>query len=138
MSDELDALAYKLDLPSRAKERVGLATRRARRAAPSGQDVKQTAEDNPLGLVLGGAAVGILAGLLVPRTKAEDERIGPLADRVRDEVVASGREAVQRGQSVAKRAGAAAKDAAKDAGEQQASAMQESSKRRAKKVAASR
>lgn len=135
MSAELDALAHKLDVPSRAKEKVGAASRRARSAAPSGEEIKGKAEDNPLGLVLGGAAVGILAGLLLPRTRIEDERVGPVADRLRDEVASSGREAVERAKSVALEAGEAAKDAATEAGRQQGEAMKRTASRRAQKVA---
>jgi ElaB/YqjD/DUF883 family membrane-anchored ribosome-binding protein len=135
MSAELDALAYKLDVPARAKERVTGAARKVRSAAPSGDDVKSTAKDNPLGIVLGGAAVGVLAGLLLPRTRIEDEKVGPVADRVRDEVVSSGREALERGKSVARQAGEAAKDAATDAAERQGEALKETATRRAQKVA---
>lgn len=52
-------------------------------ATPSGQDVKQgarkaagIAQENPLGLALGGVAVGVLAGMLVPSTRIEDEKLG--------------------------------------------------------------
>jgi ElaB/YqjD/DUF883 family membrane-anchored ribosome-binding protein len=135
MSAELDALAYKLDVPSRAKDRLTGAAHKVRSAAPSTGDVKGTARDNPLGVVLGGAAVGVLAGLLLPRTKVEDEKVGPLADRVRDEVVSTGREALQRGKSVARQAGEAAKDAATDAAEKQGEAIKQTAGRRAKKVA---
>lgn len=135
MSAELDALAHKLDVPSRAKERVGAASRRARAAAPSGEEIKGKAEDNPLGLVLGGAAVGILAGLFLPRTRLEDERVGPVADRLRDEVLSTGREAAERAKSVARQAGEAAKDAATESGKQQGKAMKKTASGRARTVA---
>lgn len=135
MSAELDALAYKLDVPARAKERVSAVTGRARQAAPSGGDIQQAAEGNPLGVVIGGLAVGLLAGLLLPRTRIEDEKLGPIADRARDEAVGAGREALQRGKVVAKDALDAAKDAATDAAEPQVKAIQQSAGRRAKKVA---
>ena len=41
------------------------------------------AQDNPLGLAVGAAAVGFLAGLLVPVTQVENEKIGPMAPRNR-------------------------------------------------------
>jgi ElaB/YqjD/DUF883 family membrane-anchored ribosome-binding protein len=137
MSAELDALAHKLDVPARAKERVSAATRKVTSAAPSTGDVKGAAKDNPLGVVLGGVAVGVLAGLLLPRTKLEDEKVGPIADRVRDEVVSSGREALERGKSVAKQAGEAARDAATDAADKQGEALKATTSSRAKKVSAS-
>lgn len=136
MSAELDALGHKLDVPARAKERVGVATRKVRSVTPGAQDVKGAAKDNPLGIVVGGVAVGLLAGLLLPRTKVEDEKVGPVADRLRDEMVSGGREAFERGKSVARQAGEAAKDAATGAAEQQADAMKQTASGRAKKVAA--
>jgi hypothetical protein len=134
MSAEIDALGYKLDLPSRAKDRVNAATRKARRATPSTGDVRDTAESNPIGLALGGLAVGFLAGLLIPQTSIEDEQLGPIADRVRDEAVATGREALQRGKSVARKATDSAKETATAAGRDQAQALSRSGSRRAKSV----
>lgn len=46
-----------------------------RRAAGVGQE-------NPLGLAVGAVAVGFLAGMLVPSSRVEDEKLGPKADRV--------------------------------------------------------
>ena len=55
-------------------------------ATPSGGDVKQKtrqaaglAKENPLGLAIGAAAIGFLAGLAVPSTRVEDEKLGPVA-----------------------------------------------------------
>jgi hypothetical protein len=138
MSAELDALGYKLDVPARARERVQAAGRRVRDAAPQGSDIRGTAHDNPLGVVLGGVAVGVLAGLLMPRTRVEDENIGPVADRLRDEVLATGREAAERGKTVAKRAGAAAAETVQDAGQTQGEELRKSATRRAKKVTGGR
>jgi hypothetical protein len=39
---------------------------------------------DPLGLAIGALAAGFLAGMLVPSTRTEDERVGPVADRVKD------------------------------------------------------
>jgi hypothetical protein len=136
MSAELDALSHKLDVPSRAKEKVGAASRRVKAATPTSGDMKSAANDNPLGIVIGGAAIGLLAGLLLPRTRVEDERLGPLADTLRDEVVAAGREAAERGKSVAKRAGEAAVDASKSAANSQGRALKTTAQERAQKVAA--
>ena len=51
------------------------------------------AQENPLGLAIGAAAVGFLAGMMVPSTRVENERIGPLADQVKEK----GQEALQTG-----------------------------------------
>jgi len=101
MADTADALAHKADVPTRTKDwvgekkdaivsAVGGATSAVSEATPDGADVAQSAsrlkhlaERNPLGLAIGGAAVGFLAGLLTPPTRIEDQRIGPMADRYR-------------------------------------------------------
>src|SRR5215204_7700598 len=102
VGDEADALSYKTDVPARVgdyvddkkqavKDKVTGAkdavTGTASRAVPSGEKVgrvKDTAERNPLGLVVGGAAVGFVAGLLLPATRVENERMGEMSDRLVD------------------------------------------------------
>jgi hypothetical protein len=43
-----------------------------------------------------------VAGLLIPSTRVEDERIGPMADQVKDRAKETGQEAIERGKHVAK------------------------------------
>src|SRR5215211_5507411 len=112
MSETVEAVGYRADVPSRAEEAVSdkvenvrskvsdTATRareavagttsRAGDATPSRGEVKQQsrrvagmARENPLGLAIGAAAIGFLAGLAVPSTRVEDERLGPVADQVK-------------------------------------------------------
>ena len=66
---------------------------RARRA-------KNTAQQNPLGLAVGSIAAGFLAGLLIPTTDIENEKIGPIADQVKEEARSTGQEAIERGKEV--------------------------------------
>lgn len=87
-------------------------------ATPDGADVRHgarraagIAQENPLGLALGGLAVGVLAGMALPSTRVEQERIGPVGDQVRD----AGQEAVSRGAHVATEAATSAVQAATDA-----------------------
>jgi hypothetical protein len=54
------------------------------------------AEDNPLVLVLGAVAAGFLIGSMLPKTRIEQAKIGPTAERVRSEALAKGEEAVER------------------------------------------
>lgn len=104
---------------------------------PGTEDVRQgarravgIAEENPLGLALGGLAVGVLAGMALPSTRAERERIGPVGDQVRE----AGQEAVSRGAHVATEAASsavqaatgAAKDTVRDEGSTQAEELRES------------
>ena len=79
MGDTIEAIGYKTDVKSRAKdsvsektdavkEKVGSVMGRASDAAPSSGDVKRaagTAQENPLGLALGAVAVGFVAGMLI-------------------------------------------------------------------------
>src|SRR4051794_41772547 len=99
MGDTVDALAYKADVKSRAKDSVNEKVDSLKSkvtgakdsvvdAAPSGGDVKHQAkrtvgiaQENPLGLAVGAAGAGFLAGMLIPSTRAADEKNGPPADQ---------------------------------------------------------
>jgi hypothetical protein len=143
MSETVEAVGYKADVPSRAKDAVSdkvenmkskvsdTATRakkavvgtasRAGDATPSRGQVKQTgrraagmAKENPLGLAIGAAALGFLAGLAVPSTRVEDEKLGPVADQVKDRVKETGQEALDRGKQVAQEVASTATETAKE------------------------
>jgi Protein of unknown function (DUF3618) len=159
MGETVEAIGYKADVPSRAKDAVsekmenvksavsGTATRareavtgatdRADAATPSRGEVRQTtrqavglAKENPLGLAVGAVAIGFLAGLAVPSTRVEDERLGPVADQVKEKVRETGQEAVDRGrqvaQDVAGTAADTARSSAQDHGQQLAGSARES------------
>jgi hypothetical protein len=72
------------------------------------------AQENPLGLAIGAAAVGFLAGLVVPSTRVENERLGPVADQVMDRVKETGQEALDRGRQVAQEVASSAANTAKE------------------------
>jgi hypothetical protein len=147
MSDTVEAIGYKADVPSRAKEAVASkvdamkstvtssATRareaiagsasQASDAAPSAHEVQRkaqraagVAQENPLGLAIGALAAGFLAGMLVPSTRIEDERVGPVADQVKDTARQVGQEAVERGTEVARETARSASEAAREHGEE--------------------
>jgi len=131
MGDTVDALGYKTDVKSRAKEsvtgrvesvkeKIVGAKDSAGDATPSGADVKQgarqavgLAQENPLGLAVGAVAVGFLAGMLIPSTNVENEKLGPMADQVKDQIKDTGAEALEHGKAVATETASAAADAAK-------------------------
>jgi gas vesicle protein len=77
---------------------------------PDGQQVKRGAQQvgvskqNPLGLAIAGAAVGFVAGTLLPSTSVEDERLGEMSDQVGDKAREAGQEALDRTKGVAKEA----------------------------------
>ena len=145
MGETVEALTYKTDVKTRASdwvsEKKDAVTGKVRGAAPDTEAVKGQARrgagiarENPLGLAFAGVAVGFLAGLLVPSTRVEDERIGDVADDVKERAKETGREAVERGKQVAKEAGEAATETARERGQEQQAEMQETMKERAQEV----
>jgi len=145
MGDTVGALSYKADVKERAKDSlrerkeavVGLKDRVVG-AAPDGADVKRqarqarsVAQENPLGLAVGAAAVGFLAGMLIPSTRVEDERLGPVADDVKERAKQTGQEALERGKQVAQDAVETAKDSAQSHGEE----LRETAKEHAQEAA---
>jgi len=155
MGDTVEALSYKTDVKARAKDsitdrvdsvksRVGLAGSKVSDATPSGEDVKQgarrakgIAEENPLGLAIGAVAIGFIAGLAVPATRVEDERLGPVADQVRDQAKETGQEALERGKEVARQTAHSAKETAQRAGQEHAEELKESASQGAREAAPS-
>src|SRR3954469_12850092 len=139
MGDTVDALGYKTDVKSRAKESVTGkvdsvkeklvgAKDSAMDATPSTGDVQQgakkavgVAQSNPLGLAVGAVAVGFLAGMLIPSTRVEDEKIGPMADQVKEQISSTAQEAVQHGKEVVSETASSAAQAAKETAQEQGS-----------------
>jgi ElaB/YqjD/DUF883 family membrane-anchored ribosome-binding protein len=121
MGETVEALGYKADVPGRAKEavsgRVDSMKAKISGATPDSGDVKQgasrakgVAQENPLGLAIGALAVGFVGGLLIPSTRVEDEKIGPMADEVKDKAKETGQEAMERGKEAARQAADTAKE----------------------------
>jgi phage tail protein X len=163
MGDTVDALAYKTDVKTRVKEsisdkrerligQVQGTTHKVGESTPDGQQVKEgarqvvgVAQENPLGLALGGLAAGFLAGMMLPSTRIEDEKVGPIADQVKETAAETGQEALERGREVAsqvaeqavegaKEIGQEAAQTAKDAGQEQAEELKDSAKEGAQEV----
>ena len=137
MGETVEALGYKADVPGRAKEavsgRVESVKSKISGATPDSGDVKQgahrakgIAQENPLGLAIGAVAVGFVGGLLIPSTRVEDDKIGPIADQVKEKAKETGQEAMDRGTEVARQAADSAKETAQEAGREQAEGLKES------------
>lgn len=163
MGDTVEAIGYKADVKSRVKESitdkkhavvgtfasgkdavVGSAdslVHKVTGAMPDAGQVKHGAQkvgvskENPLGLAIGGAAVGFLAGLLLPSTRVEDEKLGQVSDRVMDQVKETGQEALDRGKQVAQETVDSAKETAKESGREHGKEVAESVKETAREVA---
>jgi len=128
MGETVDALGYKADVPTRTKEavtgrvtavkeKITGAAGSVNESTPSTGDVKQAArksagvaQENPLGLAIGSIAIGFLAGMLVPSTKVENEKLGPVADQVKDQAMATGHEALEHGKQVAQEVASTAQE----------------------------
>jgi ElaB/YqjD/DUF883 family membrane-anchored ribosome-binding protein len=133
MGDTVDAIGFKADVPARTKESVGErvdalrsritgASGQLAEAAPSGAEVKHGArhaagvvQENPLGLAIGAAALGFLAGIAIPSTKVEDERLGPVADQVKEQARQTGQEALDHGKQIVQETAASAGEKAQEA-----------------------
>jgi gas vesicle protein len=155
MGETVDALGYKADVKSRTKENIGGKIASVREkvtgkasqvsdAAPSGDDVKQTAQravgiaqENPLGLAIGAAAAGFLAGMLIPSTSVEDERLGPVADQYKEQAMQAGQEALEHGKQVAQETAQTAVESAKQVAGEVKDTAQESAQRHAEELKAS-
>jgi ElaB/YqjD/DUF883 family membrane-anchored ribosome-binding protein len=148
MGETVDALGYKTDVKSRARDSVSEKTDALRSkfsgasdSAPSTGDVKQgakqaagVAQENPIGLALAGVAVGFVAGMLVPSTRVEDEKIGDLSDQVMDKVKETGGEALDRGKQVAQEAAQSAKETAQESGSEHAEELRSSAQDKAQEA----
>jgi hypothetical protein len=148
MSERADALAYKADVPARTKDKVretkdnlmSAVTGRASDlkesiagATPDKDDLagqarraKGMAETNPLGLAIGAVAVGFLAGLAVPATRIENEKLGPAADELKAKAKDLGQEALEHGKQVATDVAQAAKETAQESGQEHVSELKDS------------
>lgn len=68
---------------SSAREKAGSAYGSARdTASGAARRAGEGIESNPMAAVLGGLAVGAIAGLLIPRTRQEKEYLGPVGRRI--------------------------------------------------------
>lgn len=158
MSETVDALGYKADVKSRAKESLqdkrdsakesvvgatqsvkeklvgakdsvsgtaGSATSRVSDATPDKEQIKVQArqakglaQENPLGLAIGSIAVGFIAGLLVPATRIEDEKLGQMSDQVIEKAKETGQEALEHGKQVAQETAQSAQETLKESAQQ--------------------
>lgn len=152
LGDTVEALAYKADVKARAKESVsdkveGLKSKvtgakdSVSGATPDARQVKQgarravgVAQENPIGLALGAVAVGFVAGMVVPSTRVEDERLGPVADQVKEQAASTGREVLEHGKQVAQEVAEQARETAKESGREHAGEVQASAQEAAQQT----
>jgi ElaB/YqjD/DUF883 family membrane-anchored ribosome-binding protein len=153
MGDTVEAIGYKADVPSRAKEKVAQqkeklaqqkdrlagAARRQRGQVSSGtsgraQQATSLAEENPLGLAIGAAAAGFLLGMVIPSTRVEDERVGPLSDEVKGMAKETGQEVFERGKQVATETAQSARETVKGRAQEEGEQLSSSTRSRAEDI----
>ena len=152
LGDTVALLAYKADVKSRTKEKVTDkvdslkekvtgATGTVSDAAPSGGDVKEgaqravgVAQENPIGLAIGSIAVGFVAGMLIPGTRVENQKVGQVADQVKGQIKDTAQEAVDHGKQVAQETVQAATETAKEKGQEHAQDLKETAQDNAQAV----
>jgi len=154
MGDTVDAIGYKADVKTRAKENlqekrdsaketvmgvkdklVGGASDAMGTAgdkAPDREQVKHQArrakslaQDNPLGLAIGSIAVGFIAGLAVPATRFEDEKLGEASDQVIAKAKETGEQALEHGKQVAQETAQSAQETLKDSAQEHGQQVKE-------------
>ena len=174
MSETVDALGYKADVKSRAKESIQEKKDSAKESivgatqsvkekivgagssvgdsvssvggsvsdkTPDAEQVKHqakravgVAQSNPLGLAIGSVAVGFIAGMLIPSTRVEDEKLGPVADDVKERAKQTGQEALEHGKQVAQDAAQSAQETVKESGQEHAQHVRDSAQDHAQEV----
>jgi gas vesicle protein len=148
MGETVEAIGYKTDVKSRAGDYISdkkdAVVSRVTGAVPDTEGVKHgarqavgIAQSNPIGLAIGAAAVGFVAGLALPTTQMEDEKLGDIADEVKSRASEVGSEALDRGKQVAQEATQAAKDAASEKGKEQGQELASSLRDAASEVSSS-
>jgi hypothetical protein len=119
MGDTVDALAHKADVKSRVKE--SFADKKERMKTQMQGTTSRLGDATPdSGQVKDGA------GMLLPSTRMEDERVGPIAEEVKEKAIETGQEAVERGKDVAGQVAEQAAETAQEAGQEQAEQMKKS------------
>jgi gas vesicle protein len=152
MGETIDALGYKTDVKSRTKERIGdtvdgvkerigMTTGKVSDATPDTDQVKQSArraagvaQENPLGLAVGAMAAGFLAGMLIPSTRVEDEKLGPVADQVKQQAKETGQEALEHGKQVAQSAAQSAAETVREEGREHGEQLAEHARENAEQA----
>jgi len=95
---------------------------------------KGLAQENPVGLALGAVAVGFIAGLLIPATRVEDEKLGEASDQVIEKAKETGQEALEHGKQVAQETAQSAQETLKDSAQQHGQEVKETARENAQQA----
>jgi len=122
------------DTAGSATARAGEATPDREQVAQQARRAKGLAQENPIGLTIGSIAVGFLAGLLVPATRVEDEKLGEMSDQVIEKAKETGHEALEHGKQVAQETAQSAQETLKESAQQHGEQVKESAQENAQQA----
>jgi ElaB/YqjD/DUF883 family membrane-anchored ribosome-binding protein len=106
MDDAKDAMSERV---RGAREKLESARDSVRDMA---RNIPMNPADNPLGMLFAGLAIGFLIGMVLPVTRFESERLGPMTDTMKDRMRQAGSEVARRGGEVIKETISASKETA--------------------------
>jgi len=108
-----------------ASDTAGGAVSTVKEHMPTGDDARtgarravSVAKANPMALAVGALVLGAAAGLALPSTRVEDERIGPVADDLRERGAEKAAETVQQGREAISETASQAAERGQEAVEQ--------------------
>ncbi len=142
MGETVGALAGKADVPGRVKssvaakkdamsDRISGARERLPEAGGAARKGAGIAQENPIGLAVGAMAAGLVVGMLLPSTRVENERLGPVSDQIKEQAREVSDEAIQHGKDLAQDVAESAAGAARESGREHAEELRESVSERA-------
>jgi hypothetical protein len=102
------------DIPGTSTREGGSMSKTTSSTTESWEDEGGLLKRNPLVAAFGALAIGFLAGLLIPSTPAENARLGPVADQVKQTAREAAQEAVDKGKAMATEAAVSATTAVKE------------------------
>lgn len=125
MGETVEALAHRADVKERTK---ASASEKLDSVKGKANRLSSTAQENPLGVAAGGVALGLLAGLVVPSSKVEEEKLGPAGEELRQQAAKTSQEALERGKQVAQQAAQTATETAKEEAQKHGQELAEDAK----------
>jgi ElaB/YqjD/DUF883 family membrane-anchored ribosome-binding protein len=97
MAPDVDAS----DMQQGAQGAMRSAKESARGAMSSARGAVDSIRENPLGLFFGAAAIGFMIGTMLPGTRLEEERLGPIGDQLKEQAKERVQETVGTARSMA-------------------------------------
>jgi PRC-barrel domain len=127
--------------PSEQPDGIGAAAGRLGEVGPSAEDVAQkaqaaasTAAEHPIAVAAGAIAAGLAAGLALPETEVERQKLAPAAQQAREQVESRARETIEQVKSAAKDAADSTIEAVRQEGRQHAGKVGELADKAAEKA----